>query len=141
MASWEQMKAYMQNPDVAMKELMAKKRGAEADMDQDLKEMSIKDAEQTKAMAPGSNPDPMAMYKNMEAAQGLASVGGISKVGAAIAESPVAQQALQKLAAQAKTGAFTNAGEAALFNKLTGKVVPVDNAAMQLEALKKLRGY
>ena len=141
MASWEQMKAYMQNPDVAMKELMAKKRGAEADMDRDMMDFSKRDAEQTAAMVPGSNPDPMGRYKDMQAAEGLASIGGVSKVGSAVAQNPVAQQALQKLAEQAKTGAFTNAGEAALFNKLTGKVVPVDNAAMQMEALKKLRGY
>lgn len=137
MPNWNQLKSYIQNPSVAIKELAAQKRGFDADTDQYLKDKSIEDAKQTAQMVPGSNPDPMNMYNTMNAAQGMASVGGVGD----IMKNPEALAAFQKLGNQAKTGTFEHATDAAMWQKLTGKPLPVNNEKAKAEALKRLRGY
>lgn len=140
MPKWEQLKAYIQNPDVALSEVKHKYEGMMKDIDDDTKAMSTHDAEMWNQKVPGANIDPMAMYNTLESAQGLGNVAGIAKAPT----NPIAQAALQKLIDQANKGSFGSSAEAALYTQLTGKIVPVENAtttAANFERLKKLRGY
>lgn len=139
MPNWNQLKAYMQNPGVAASELKHRYDGVVKDTDDDLKQKSVEDAQMWNKQAPNMNVDPMAMYNTMESAQGLGNVAGVTG-----GVNPTAQVALEKLIEQANKGHFTTSTDAALFNKVTGKIVPVENAtttSQNFAQLKKTRGY
>ena len=145
----EQILAYLQNPDIAAKEVAAKMRGASADVDAKKAQMVEQDAANTLQLGGVQQPtqEQLALQKqkaqnmfDMAASAGEA-VGQIGKVGpraAAIAEeaakragisqriaaNPEASSGFRKLEELAEAKGPLTREQAALYQQASGKVAP-----------------
>lgn len=118
----DQASAYIQHPDVAVSEVKHRISGALNDADDYVKDFSAKDAAMWNQKIPGANIAPDSLYNTLQAAQGMASIGGVASN---IAANPEALAGLQKLAGQAKSGLMNSAAEQIAWQKATGQMIPV----------------